>query len=341
MTYLDSLRATRAMTTSTLVLPGHGEPVTDHVALIDERFALHERRADEDPRPDRRAAAHGVRDRAGAVGQRRGDAGLPDAVGGARPRRPARRARRGRRAREDGVVRFEPAVAAGGPLDLGASMSARWPMLARSPVSATGPCRTRRRGSPPAAAREVVRSDSASTLASFQRRAPAAVAGVRAQRGPYAADLVGGDRGAGAGPAAHHRLFGAALGDVPRGGLGGPGPVVALAGAQRAVHAAARGRAARSASTTASATPVRSSAATAILIALGIERRAARRGGGSDAPSPASAFATSRLDVHEEAPRVEVDAVEGWPLRLDVHAGSFGARGRAGADPAARGALTA
>jgi hypothetical protein len=28
-----------------LVLPGHGEPVTDHARLIDERFALHERRA--------------------------------------------------------------------------------------------------------------------------------------------------------------------------------------------------------------------------------------------------------------------------------------------------------
>ncbi|HEY6417197.1 MAG TPA: hypothetical protein VIX41_13190, partial [Acidimicrobiales bacterium] len=27
------------------VLAGHGEPVTDHVALIDERFAMHERRA--------------------------------------------------------------------------------------------------------------------------------------------------------------------------------------------------------------------------------------------------------------------------------------------------------
>jgi DNA-binding CsgD family transcriptional regulator len=29
------------------VLPGHGEPVTDHRALIDQRFALHRRRADE------------------------------------------------------------------------------------------------------------------------------------------------------------------------------------------------------------------------------------------------------------------------------------------------------
>ena len=29
-----------------LVLPGHGEPITDHAALIDERFALHQRRAE-------------------------------------------------------------------------------------------------------------------------------------------------------------------------------------------------------------------------------------------------------------------------------------------------------
>ena len=28
-----------------VVLPGHGEPVEDHRALIDERFAMHERRA--------------------------------------------------------------------------------------------------------------------------------------------------------------------------------------------------------------------------------------------------------------------------------------------------------
>jgi hypothetical protein len=29
-----------------VVLPGHGEPVLDHVALIDERIRMHERRAD-------------------------------------------------------------------------------------------------------------------------------------------------------------------------------------------------------------------------------------------------------------------------------------------------------
>jgi glyoxylase-like metal-dependent hydrolase (beta-lactamase superfamily II) len=44
VTYLESLRATRAMDVS-LVLPGHGEPITAHRPLIDERFALHERRA--------------------------------------------------------------------------------------------------------------------------------------------------------------------------------------------------------------------------------------------------------------------------------------------------------
>jgi glyoxylase-like metal-dependent hydrolase (beta-lactamase superfamily II) len=44
-TYLRSLRETRAMPLE-VVLGGHGEPVTDHVALIDERFGLHERRAE-------------------------------------------------------------------------------------------------------------------------------------------------------------------------------------------------------------------------------------------------------------------------------------------------------
>lgn len=43
--YLESLRATREMDVE-LVLPGHGDPITDHRALIDERFALHRRRAD-------------------------------------------------------------------------------------------------------------------------------------------------------------------------------------------------------------------------------------------------------------------------------------------------------
>ena len=43
--YLESMRATREMDDVSLVLAGHGEPVTDHVALIDERFKLHARRA--------------------------------------------------------------------------------------------------------------------------------------------------------------------------------------------------------------------------------------------------------------------------------------------------------
>ena len=44
ITYMRSLRETREMELD-VVHPGHGEPVTDHRALIDERFSLHERRA--------------------------------------------------------------------------------------------------------------------------------------------------------------------------------------------------------------------------------------------------------------------------------------------------------
>jgi glyoxylase-like metal-dependent hydrolase (beta-lactamase superfamily II) len=44
MTYMRSLTETRAMPID-VVLPGHGVPVTEHAKLIDERFALHERRA--------------------------------------------------------------------------------------------------------------------------------------------------------------------------------------------------------------------------------------------------------------------------------------------------------
>ena len=42
-TYIESMRATREMPAE-IVLPGHGDPVVDHVALIDERLAKTERR---------------------------------------------------------------------------------------------------------------------------------------------------------------------------------------------------------------------------------------------------------------------------------------------------------
>jgi glyoxylase-like metal-dependent hydrolase (beta-lactamase superfamily II) len=44
ITYLRSLAETRAMPVE-VVLGGHGEPVREHAALIDERVGLHERRA--------------------------------------------------------------------------------------------------------------------------------------------------------------------------------------------------------------------------------------------------------------------------------------------------------
>jgi glyoxylase-like metal-dependent hydrolase (beta-lactamase superfamily II) len=45
VTYLESLRRTRELDAEFL-LPGHGEPITEHRELIDERFALHRRRAE-------------------------------------------------------------------------------------------------------------------------------------------------------------------------------------------------------------------------------------------------------------------------------------------------------
>jgi glyoxylase-like metal-dependent hydrolase (beta-lactamase superfamily II) len=43
VTYIESLRKTREMPAE-IVLPGHGEPIVDHVELIDARLASHERR---------------------------------------------------------------------------------------------------------------------------------------------------------------------------------------------------------------------------------------------------------------------------------------------------------
>jgi glyoxylase-like metal-dependent hydrolase (beta-lactamase superfamily II) len=43
--YLDSMAATRDLPAE-IVLSGHGDPVTDHVSLIDERIRLHRRRAE-------------------------------------------------------------------------------------------------------------------------------------------------------------------------------------------------------------------------------------------------------------------------------------------------------
>jgi glyoxylase-like metal-dependent hydrolase (beta-lactamase superfamily II) len=45
MIYIESLKRTRELPAQ-ILLPGHGEPITDHRALIDERFAHHERRAE-------------------------------------------------------------------------------------------------------------------------------------------------------------------------------------------------------------------------------------------------------------------------------------------------------
>ncbi|MGH2922459.1 MAG: MBL fold metallo-hydrolase [Solirubrobacterales bacterium] len=43
--YIESLQKTRGLPAE-LVLAGHGEPITDHVALIDQRFRMHQHRAE-------------------------------------------------------------------------------------------------------------------------------------------------------------------------------------------------------------------------------------------------------------------------------------------------------
>ena len=45
MIYIESLRKTRELP-ARILLPGHGEPISDHRALIDERFALHRKRSE-------------------------------------------------------------------------------------------------------------------------------------------------------------------------------------------------------------------------------------------------------------------------------------------------------
>ncbi len=46
LTYLRSLEQTRAMDGVEVVLPGHGDPVTDAAALIGDRLRMHDRRAE-------------------------------------------------------------------------------------------------------------------------------------------------------------------------------------------------------------------------------------------------------------------------------------------------------
>lgn len=44
ITYMESMQATRELP-SELTLPGHGDPILDHRALVDERLVMHDRRA--------------------------------------------------------------------------------------------------------------------------------------------------------------------------------------------------------------------------------------------------------------------------------------------------------
>jgi len=107
VTYLESLGKAREMDVE-LVLPGHGEPIPDHRALIDERFALHRRRAEKlygliEECPPHRLCA-GPR----AVGEHRGHAGLLTLSEVLGHTDLLMNENRVREVDEGGVVRFEP-----------------------------------------------------------------------------------------------------------------------------------------------------------------------------------------------------------------------------------------
>ena len=176
-----------------------------------------------------------------------------------------------------------------------------------------GSRQTTRRGSPRSSASEVARSDSASTFASFQRRAPSAVCASPHSAARTPATLFAAIDAPVPGPAAHHRLVGAALGHVAGRRLAGPSPVVALLLAQGPVQQRRpRGREPAESSTTASATPTRSSAATAILTPRAPpRRRRARRSSPGTARCRRSSPESSGWNAMTR--RLPSRAATGWP----------------------------
>ena len=103
VTYIESMRKTREMPAE-IVLAGHGEPITDHVALIDARLASHERRKEKIYNLIAERTPHRPRAGPGDLGQRRRHPGLPHPLRGDRPRRHPRQRRpraRGRRRHRD------------------------------------------------------------------------------------------------------------------------------------------------------------------------------------------------------------------------------------------------
>ena len=141
--------------------------------------------------------------------------------------------------------------------------------------------RTTRRGSPRSSASEVAAQAERERVGVVPAPRAGGGGGVGAERGAHARDLVGGDRRAGAGPAADDRP--AARGPSAtsaRGGLRGPGPLGALRGtARRSAPCSADlvpARPQRARRSTA-ATPTRSSAATAIRIGRSIDAYRAGR----------------------------------------------------------------
>ena len=225
ITYLESLGKTREMDLDAgAPRPRRLDPRPR--SLIDERLRLHERRAEKIAGLIAEHPQHRARDRPAAVGQRGGHPGLPDPLGGARPRRPAapRRPRRrgpGRR-RRPLPQRLGPAQRC--------SISLRCTMFARSCGSSLAT--SENHASRISAEHSLARSAAGSARARW-RRSSAAPRPPSRRRRTSAARTPGTLFAAidAPVPVQQHaiRAVGAAAGHVPRNRLRGPRPVAALA----------------------------------------------------------------------------------------------------------------
>jgi glyoxylase-like metal-dependent hydrolase (beta-lactamase superfamily II) len=110
MTYLESLRHTRELPAE-ILLPGHGDPITDHRKLIDERFEHHRRRAEKifDLIAERPRTAYEIAQELwGNVAVTQAFLTLSEVLGHIDLLAADRRVRE---RTDDGLIRFEPALA--------------------------------------------------------------------------------------------------------------------------------------------------------------------------------------------------------------------------------------
>ena len=143
---------------------------------------------------------------------------------------------RGGRAQERPARDDEALPALGPPRYLRYPISSRWRTFARSSACSLGGVSNQPSRISPSTASLVVRSERASTLASFQVRAPRAVSASAQSAARIPATLLAAIEAPVPVQQQTIALLRPALRHVARGGLARPGPVIALLVAERAVH---------------------------------------------------------------------------------------------------------